>query len=120
MAESLLAQPPITARCARAAHAAAETSLAAGCARNGRLSSPTWNERLAEAVERVCCRLDPAFRLVSLEILGNTDAFSHAHSWPRRPGFAGSTDRGHRSGRRPGLSRDRRPVSVDGELTHTS
>ncbi|HEY1704997.1 MAG TPA: hypothetical protein VGG75_35310 [Trebonia sp.] len=28
-------------------------------------------------------RLDPAFRRVNLEILGNTDAFLHAHIWPR-------------------------------------
>jgi diadenosine tetraphosphate (Ap4A) HIT family hydrolase len=40
-------------------------------------------ERLGEAVERVCGRLDPAFRRVNLEILGNTDPFLHAHVWPR-------------------------------------
>lgn len=28
-------------------------------------------------------RLDPAFRRVNLEILGNTDPFLHAHVWPR-------------------------------------
>ncbi|MFC3979972.1 diadenosine tetraphosphate hydrolase [Streptosporangium jomthongense] len=38
---------------------------------------------LGEAVERACRRLDPAFRRVNLEILGNTDAFLHAHVWPR-------------------------------------
>ena len=38
---------------------------------------------LGEAVERTCRRLDPAFRRVNLEILGNTDAFLHAHVWPR-------------------------------------
>jgi hypothetical protein len=27
--------------------------------------------------------LDPAFRRVNLEILGNTDPFLHAHVWPR-------------------------------------
>lgn len=38
---------------------------------------------LGEAVERVCRERDPAFRRVNLEILGNTDAFLHAHIWPR-------------------------------------
>jgi SAM-dependent methyltransferase/diadenosine tetraphosphate (Ap4A) HIT family hydrolase len=40
-------------------------------------------ERLGEAVERACRRLDPDFRRVNLEILGNTDPFLHAHVWPR-------------------------------------
>ncbi|MER7922915.1 diadenosine tetraphosphate hydrolase [Streptomyces sp. NPDC096057] len=40
-------------------------------------------DRLGEAVERVCRRLDPGFRRVNLEILGNTDPFLHAHVWPR-------------------------------------
>ncbi|MEV8528788.1 MULTISPECIES: diadenosine tetraphosphate hydrolase [unclassified Streptomyces] len=40
-------------------------------------------DALGEAVERACTRLDPAFRRVNLEILGNTDAFLHAHVWPR-------------------------------------
>ncbi|MFE7414029.1 HIT family protein [Streptomyces laurentii] len=40
-------------------------------------------DRLGEAVERACRRLDPAFRRVNLEILGNTDDFLHAHVWPR-------------------------------------
>jgi diadenosine tetraphosphate (Ap4A) HIT family hydrolase len=40
-------------------------------------------DRLGEAVERACKRLDPAFRRVNLEILGNTDTFLHAHVWPR-------------------------------------
>lgn len=40
-------------------------------------------DRLGEAVERACRRLDPAFRRVNLEILGNTDPFLHAHVWPR-------------------------------------
>jgi diadenosine tetraphosphate (Ap4A) HIT family hydrolase len=38
---------------------------------------------LGEAVERTCRRLDPRFRRVNLEILGNADAFLHAHVWPR-------------------------------------
>jgi diadenosine tetraphosphate (Ap4A) HIT family hydrolase len=40
-------------------------------------------DQLGEAVERACGRLDPAFRRVNLEILGNTDTFLHAHVWPR-------------------------------------
>ncbi|AZM58135.1 diadenosine tetraphosphate hydrolase [Streptomyces sp. WAC 01529] len=40
-------------------------------------------DRLGEAVERACHRMDPAFRRVNLEILGNTDGFLHAHVWPR-------------------------------------
>lgn len=40
-------------------------------------------DALGEAVERACSRLDPAFRWVNLEILGNTDPFLHAHVWPR-------------------------------------
>ncbi|UUU23620.1 HIT family protein [Streptomyces sp. DSM 40750] len=40
-------------------------------------------DRLGEAVERACGRLDPAFLRVNLEILGNTDPFLHAHVWPR-------------------------------------
>ena len=38
---------------------------------------------LGEAVEHACTEHDPAFRRVNLEILGNTDAFLHAHVWPR-------------------------------------
>lgn len=40
-------------------------------------------DRLGAAVERACARHDPAFRRVNLEILGNSDAFLHAHVWPR-------------------------------------
>jgi diadenosine tetraphosphate (Ap4A) HIT family hydrolase len=38
---------------------------------------------LAGAVESVCKRLDPAYRRLNIEILGNTDAFLHCHIWPR-------------------------------------
>ncbi|MFH8341703.1 HIT family protein [Streptomyces sp. AM6-12] len=48
-----------------------------------RLSFLSDMDRLAEAVERACRRLDPGFRRVNLEILGNTDPFLHAHVWPR-------------------------------------
>ncbi|MFG3043999.1 diadenosine tetraphosphate hydrolase [Streptomyces sp. NPDC048241] len=48
-----------------------------------RLSFLSDMEQLGEAVERACRRLDPAFRRVNLEILGNTDPFVHAHVWPR-------------------------------------
>ncbi|MGW0767584.1 HIT family protein [Streptomyces sp. NPDC002676] len=40
-------------------------------------------DRLGEAVERACRRLDPGFRRVNLEILGNTEPVLHAHVWPR-------------------------------------
>lgn len=38
---------------------------------------------LGEAVERACAQLDPEFRRTNIEILGNADAFLHAHIWPR-------------------------------------
>jgi len=38
---------------------------------------------LADALETACRRLDPEFRRVNIEILGNTDAFLHCHIWPR-------------------------------------
>jgi diadenosine tetraphosphate (Ap4A) HIT family hydrolase len=40
-------------------------------------------DRLGEAVQRVCERRDPAFRRMNYEVLGNRDAFLHAHVWPR-------------------------------------
>ncbi|APU38546.1 MULTISPECIES: diadenosine tetraphosphate hydrolase [unclassified Streptomyces] len=48
-----------------------------------RLSFLSDMDQLGEAVERACRRLDPAFRRVNLEILGNKDPFLHAHVWPR-------------------------------------
>jgi diadenosine tetraphosphate (Ap4A) HIT family hydrolase len=39
--------------------------------------------RLAAAVEDACAELDPGFRRVNVEILGNTDPFLHTHVWPR-------------------------------------
>ncbi|MFF7250651.1 diadenosine tetraphosphate hydrolase [Embleya sp. NPDC008237] len=51
--------------------------------RSRRLAFPADMDKLGEAVERACNRLDPAFRRVNLEILGNTDSFLHAHVWPR-------------------------------------
>jgi diadenosine tetraphosphate (Ap4A) HIT family hydrolase len=39
--------------------------------------------RLAVAVENACAAADPAFLRVNIEILGNADAFLHAHIWPR-------------------------------------
>ncbi|MFJ9848122.1 diadenosine tetraphosphate hydrolase [Streptomyces sp. NPDC101150] len=48
-----------------------------------RLSFLADMDRLGEAVERACRRLDPAFRRINLEILGNRDPFLHAHIWPR-------------------------------------
>ncbi|MFF8574216.1 diadenosine tetraphosphate hydrolase [Streptomyces sp. NPDC015140] len=51
--------------------------------RTKRLAFLSGMDRLGEAVERACRHLDPAFRRVNLEILGNTDPFLHAHVWPR-------------------------------------
>ncbi|MFG1665931.1 diadenosine tetraphosphate hydrolase [Streptomyces sp. Y7] len=48
-----------------------------------RLSFLSDMDQLGEAVERACRRIDPGFRRVNLEILGNTDPFLHAHVWPR-------------------------------------
>ena len=38
---------------------------------------------VATAVENVCSARDSGYRRVNVEILGNTDAFLHAHVWPR-------------------------------------
>lgn len=51
--------------------------------RPARLAFLESMERLGEAVERACTELDPAFRRINLEILGNTDPYLHAHIWPR-------------------------------------
>ncbi|MEV8597236.1 diadenosine tetraphosphate hydrolase [Streptomyces sp. NPDC052013] len=51
--------------------------------RGKRLAFLSDMDTLGEAVERACNRLDPAFRRINLEILGNTDPFLHAHVWPR-------------------------------------
>ncbi|MEU0894788.1 diadenosine tetraphosphate hydrolase [Streptomyces massasporeus] len=51
--------------------------------RSGRLAFLADMDRLGEAVERACRRMDSGFRRVNLEILGNADGFLHAHVWPR-------------------------------------
>ncbi|MER7899053.1 diadenosine tetraphosphate hydrolase [Streptomyces sp. NPDC096046] len=51
--------------------------------RSGRLAFLDGMDRLGEAVERACRRVETGFRRVNLEILGNTDGFLHAHVWPR-------------------------------------
>lgn len=51
--------------------------------RDKRIEFLSSMERLGEAVEVACTAMDPAFRRVNLEILGNTDAYLHAHVWPR-------------------------------------
>lgn len=38
---------------------------------------------VATAVENVCSARDSGYRRVNVEILGNADAFLHAHIWPR-------------------------------------
>ena len=40
-------------------------------------------DRLGEAVEGACAAHDAGFRRINIEILGNADAFLHAHIWPR-------------------------------------
>lgn len=40
-------------------------------------------DTLGEAVETACRASDPAFRRMNYEILGNTDAYLHAHLFPR-------------------------------------
>lgn len=51
--------------------------------RTDRVRFLTSAEALGEAVERACSAVDRGFRRINLEILGNTDAFLHAHVWPR-------------------------------------
>lgn len=38
---------------------------------------------VSSAVENVCSARDSGYRRVNVEILGNSDAFLHAHVWPR-------------------------------------
>jgi diadenosine tetraphosphate (Ap4A) HIT family hydrolase len=38
---------------------------------------------LGQAVETACEALDPQFRRMNYEVLGNTDAYLHAHLFPR-------------------------------------
>ena len=40
-------------------------------------------DTLGQAVETACRALDPGFRRMNYEILGNTDAYLHAHLFPR-------------------------------------
>lgn len=40
-------------------------------------------DTLGQAIATVCRRMDPAFRRLNYEILGNTDAYLHAHLFPR-------------------------------------
>lgn len=51
--------------------------------RYARLSFLDDMDLLGEAIEQACKKLDPGFRRVNLEILGNTHGFLHAHAWPR-------------------------------------
>ncbi|MFD8234980.1 HIT family protein [Streptomyces sp. NPDC059696] len=51
--------------------------------RSARLAFLADMDRLGEAVERACRRVEQGFRRVNLEILGNADGFLHAHVWPR-------------------------------------
>ncbi|MFB9235992.1 diadenosine tetraphosphate hydrolase [Plantactinospora siamensis] len=47
--------------------------------RAGRLAFLADMDLVGEAVQRVCARRDPAFRRVNYSILGNLDAYLHAH-----------------------------------------
>ena len=58
------------------------TSLAA-MPRAARVRFLADADLLATAVDGACSAVDGAFRRVNLEVLGNTDAFVHAHIWPR-------------------------------------
>ena len=51
--------------------------------RSERLAFLADVDLLAVAVHRACEQSDPEFRRVNIEILGNTDAYLHAHIWPR-------------------------------------
>jgi diadenosine tetraphosphate (Ap4A) HIT family hydrolase len=51
--------------------------------RDRRLRFLASMDRLADAVHRACSDADSSFRRLNLEIQGNTDAFLHAHVWPR-------------------------------------
>ena len=91
-----------------------------------RLSFLSDMDRLGEAVERACRRLDPGFRRVNLEILGNTDAFLHAHVWPRydwepqdrvgRPVWLYSPDHWSLPQYRLGPAQDALRAAIGGEL----
>jgi diadenosine tetraphosphate (Ap4A) HIT family hydrolase len=51
--------------------------------RKGRVQFLADVDLLATAVEYACRDVDPAFLRVNIDILGNADAFVHAHVWPR-------------------------------------
>lgn len=40
-------------------------------------------DHFGEAIQRACSELDPGFRRLNYEILGNTDAYLHAHIFAR-------------------------------------
>lgn len=40
-------------------------------------------ELLARIVGEVCADIDPRYRRINIEILGNIDEFLHTHVWPR-------------------------------------
>lgn len=51
--------------------------------RTRRLTFLESMDRLGNAVENACSELDPQFRRLNYEILGNTDAYLHAHIFAR-------------------------------------
>ena len=51
--------------------------------KNKRLEFLDSMDSLGQAIETACRSLDPGFRRMNYEILGNTDAYLHAHLFPR-------------------------------------
>lgn len=51
--------------------------------RRQRLAFLDSMDTLGEAIETACRAIDPGFRRMNYEILGNTDAYLHAHLFPR-------------------------------------
>lgn len=51
--------------------------------RSDRLAFLADVDLLAQAVHLACASRAPQFRRINIEILGNTDAYLHAHIWPR-------------------------------------
>jgi diadenosine tetraphosphate (Ap4A) HIT family hydrolase len=83
---------------------------------------------LATAVERACRDLVPGFRRVNVEVLGNADAFVHAHVWPRyaweppglvaRPVWLHPTERWHDPATALGDEHDELRARIRDELEH--
>ncbi len=83
---------------------------------------------VATAVENVCQRRETGFRRVNVEILGNSDAFLHAHIWPRydwepdelveRPVWLYSPDHWHDERHALGDAHDELRSALASEVVH--